>query len=245
MKQFDIFITVAPKDYHKIPYVIKALETNISNISEIVLCSPTHIENTSIKQLRDDEVYKIDRSRIKFRSNWCSQQFLKLFQTVTKNEYYLTIDCDTIVNRPLEFFSNDKPIWYVGWEQNHQPYYIFNEKMFGFGRVYNHTFLADMNFFNRNIIQNLLDDYCSGNPDIFLEKAYSIIDENCHPSEADIYGNYFYLKYPDFYEIRQLKSKYAGRNMQSENNWNEYELSQIIENLKGKDVDTFGFHSWS
>jgi hypothetical protein len=239
--KFDVFITCAEKDYHKLKYVIKSLD-NLDGVDEVVICSPSKID-LDIKQIRDCDVLNFDKNKINYRPNWCFQQFLKLFQQVTKNEYYLTIDADTFINKKLNLFNGDNPIWYVGWEQNNLPYYVYNERMFRFGRVYDHTFLADMNFFNRNKIEHLLIDY-NYTIESFFNKSCEIINSNCYPSEADIYGNYCYLKFPNFYEIRKLNTKYYGKSINNGENWAITEIEDLLNKVKDSDLDTFSLHSW-
>ena len=87
--QFDVFIVSAPKDHNKLPYVIDSIRTNLcDSCGEIIVVSPTPIDIKieGVKQFRDEEVLTIQRNLIPHRPNWIFQQFLKLFQDVTKND---------------------------------------------------------------------------------------------------------------------------------------------------------------
>lgn len=81
--KFDIFITAAPKDYNKLPYVLSSIHQNIKGFDEIIICSPTEIY-LDVKQVRDKDILDINLSKINYRSNWIYQQFLKLFQFITE-----------------------------------------------------------------------------------------------------------------------------------------------------------------
>jgi len=254
--KFDIFITAAPKDYNKLPYVLSSIHQNIKGFDEIIICSPTEIY-LDVKQVRDKDILDIDLSKINYRSKWIYQQFLKLFQFITENEFYLTIDADTIINKPLDFFCGSgffiKPIWYKGWDQNHQPYYNFNKQILGYERSVNHTFLADMNFFDRTLIYEMLwlfkdDNSYNSISEIrkhlvnnFIEKSVSVITNSCYPSEADLYGNFVFKEYPDLYQIRQLKTDCKGKFGE----WTKEEIEERINIMKNTDFDTFSLHSWT
>lgn len=251
--KFDIFITAAPKDYNKLPYVLSSIHQNIKGFDEIIICSPSEID-LDIIQIRDQSILNIDISKINYRSKWVYQQFLKLFQFETINDYYLTIDADTIINKPLEFFVNVKPIWYKGWDQNHQPYYNFNKQILGYERVVDHTFIADMNFFNRILIDEML--YSLFNDNIifnsfgeirehlinkFIEKSISVINDSCYLSEAELYGNYVFKEESNLYQIRQLKTNCEGKFGE----WTKEEIEERINIMKNTDFDTFSLHSWT
>lgn len=149
---FDIFLACAPKDFNKLPYVVKSIVDNVKGFDKIVICSPTDIPPpiqakipyAFYNYLDQNVLPGIDRSGWEYRPNWHMQQYLKLFQEVT-GDWYLTWDCDTIACRSLPFYEDDKPIYYYGWEQRFEPYFKFQEKMIGIGRVGPHTFISDLN----------------------------------------------------------------------------------------------------
>lgn len=248
-QKFDVFLVCGTKDYVKLPYCVKAIRENIEGVDEIHLCTPSRIDIDGTIWHDEAEVLSIDKSRISHRPNWIYQQMLKLFQNVTTNDYYMTVDADTIINKPLSMFTEDgHPIWYVGWPQNHNQYYVYNKEMFGYDRHVDHTFLADMNFFNKNIINDMLNEF-GYTVDSFIEKSYDVIKHNtCYPSEADVYGNYFVKYHPDLYEIKSITTKMDGRQVSDLDDtqaWSEDEIRAKIESMKNVDVNTFSMHSWT
>jgi len=247
-KKIDVFIVCCKKDYLKLPYCVDSVRRNIKNIDEIHICSPEKIEVEGTIWHDEKDILHVDKSRISHRPNWVYQQLLKLFQNVTKTEYYLTIDSDTIVNRPIEFFNeNGNPIWYKGFPQNNYPYFRFMKEMFGLEKVVNFSFIADMNFFNKNLIAEMLNRY-GHTIESFLEKLYNITKhDECYIGEPELYGNYVMKYHPELYEIRQLKMRMYGKEVTDRNHvaWRDDEIRNGIEKLKAFDCDTFSMHSWT
>lgn len=247
--KYDIFLTCAPKDFLKLPYVLEAIENSLSGYDEIVICVPyPPPDSEKLRRVRwvgDQEVLPVNPMRWKYRPGWIYQQFLKLFQDETKNRWYVTIDCDTILNRPLPLFDGDKPIWYHGWPQHNHPYYNFNMEMLELENVYKGTFLADMNFFNKDLIAAMLKSK-GYTPMTFIEKSFDVIDDACYPSEADLYGQWVEEYRPGLYIHKQLRQRADGRTQFSaeENKWSETDIRKKINMYRDQDLDTIAMHSW-
>ncbi len=247
----SIFLACAPKDYFKLYGVVNSLLNNLDNIEDIHVCTPNKIIplniNFDISYHLDKEILPfVDPFKWKFRPNWIFQQMLKLFQNVTKNNYFVTFDCDCVLNRKLDLFNKTgNPIWYIGWEQNFQPYFTFSKKMFDFGRIAEHTFIADMNFFNKKIINEMLEKY-QYTPRTFIEKSYDIVSLNCHIAEPEIYGNFCTKYHPKLYEIRRLKQLKTGK-FQDDcliNNWTKEEILKTYIENKDNDYDVIQYQTW-
>jgi hypothetical protein len=239
--KFDIFITATEKDFNKLPFVVDSIYRfclNLQDLDQIYICSPNGTKFPFGISVKDSDVLSFDRERIKYRKNWCFQQFLKLFQNVTKNDFYYTIDADTIWNQPFELFSNGVPVWYIGWSQRNQPYYSFNSMMFPNTFEPRSTYLADMNLFSKSVIRNMLHKF-SYTQESFIDKACDIITEYCYPSEADIYGNYLYnFNVP--YCYKHLKTICNGKDRY----WEDSEIGDYINQMRLSNYDTFSMHSW-
>lgn len=249
MEKYDIFIACAMKDYIKVDLCLNYLNSHMKNFDKIYLVTPTcpdksKLEKYNIEYFNDKDVLDINPMKWKYRPNWIYQQFIKLFQNITKNDYYFTIDADVIINKDISMFSeNGKPIWYYGWEQNHEPYFNFQKKIFGFGRIANHTFINDTNFFNKKVIQNMLSRY-NFTIKSFIEKSYDIINNNCYPGEPELYGNYVLRYFPEMYEIKPLKTVNVGR-YQTDPFENVYSINEINEFINSnKEYDMIMLHSW-
>ena len=249
---FDIFLACAPKDFNKLPFVIDAVVRNIKGYDDIYICSPKVIPSGILEKIKvdykmvyDKDVLPIDRQGWKYRPNWLFQQHLKLFQRVT-SEWYLTLDCDTIINRPMTFFEGKKPVYWKGQNQFYGPYFIFQALMIGLPKISDTSFVADMNLIHRPLINEMLDknDYTI---DSFIAKSQKITDKYCHLGEPELYGSYCFKYYPDMYVERFLKQKSEGGRVQKTEDellWNESETVYRIKEIKKLDYDTWAFHSW-
>lgn len=251
-QKIDVFLPIAPKDLFRSRLVIKYLLRNVSDIATIHICTPTPI--LPIFETGEYDIrYHLDREILpyvtpqkwKFRPNWILQQFLKLFQNVTKTEYYMTIDCDAIITNRLELFEENRPIWYYGYDQCEPQYFEFNKKMFNLDRKATHTYIGDIGFFNKNIIQHLVN-YVNLTPQQIIEKSYDIISHNCHLSEFELYGNFVEMFYPGLYKPKRLKYLSTGK-LQSDpydTNWSLDEILQLIQRGSSEKYDIVNMHSW-
>ena len=250
---FDIFLACAPKDYNKLPFVVESIIKNIEGYDKIFVCAPEMPPSEIQDKLPNDCSFHLDnnvlpgcdRSLWRFRPNWLFQQHLKLFQQVTQ-DWYLTLDCDTIINRPMKFFENVSPIYWKGWNQFHAPYFIHMAFMIGLPKIDRRSCIADMNFIYRPIVNNILErnEYTI---ESFIAKSQEVTTEFCHIGMPELYGNYCAKYYPDFYTERFLKQKVFNARKQHKINdlvWKEVEIKNIIEQAKKLDVDTLAIHSW-
>jgi len=247
-KNFDVILPCAPKDFKKLPFVIESLELNLENKNKIFVVTPKQVKDkisdSNIVYTTDKEVLNLNPLAFKFRPNWIYQQLIKLFQNVTDTEYYLTFDVDGVLNRKLSMFEENNPIWYYGWRQNHLPYFLFNWYVLGLEKSNNHTFIGDMCFFNKKIINALLESR-GLTVKSFIERSSQIISLPVHISESEMYGS-FITKHFKNYKFKQLKQYQFGKNL-SDNNpnaWSEEEIKKLIGKYKNSDYDIIQMHSW-
>lgn len=247
--KFDVVICCGQKDYNKLPFCVDGVRRNIAGFDGIYIITPTAIDSLpgeGIRYFTDSQVLAVDTSRWKYRPRWMYQQFLKMFQQVSCNEYYVTIDADVILLRPLEFFDGDGlPIWYLGRDQNHKPYFTFQKKMLGFGRVYDHSFINDMNLLNRLIIADMLRRY-GMTVDSFLKKSFRIINKRCFMAEPELYGNYAVKHFPGLYSFRQLSTCFEGKSQDdpSEKVWSDESIRKFIDEKRKQGFDLVALHSF-
>jgi hypothetical protein len=247
--KFDVVICCAQKDYHKLPIVVDAAMENIIGFDTLYIITPTPIEHFSYDRIRyftDKEVLDIDTSKWRFRPRWIYQQFLKLFQKVSVNDYYVTLDADVIILRPLPFFDDrGKPIWYFGRDQRHEPYFAFQKKMFGFGKTYEKSFINDMTFLRRSIIDEILS-YCGMTFESFLQKTYKVINRKCMLSESELYGSYIAKFHSGLYEFRTLATFFEGRHSKDYGNamWNDEDMRRLVLEKKQSGFEIVAMHSW-
>lgn len=289
MELFDIFIPTVPKDFHKLKFLLQSIRENISGFDKIHISVPDVEQYYNFYRMEfspnKNSVYKrnpnyhggihvhpeknildIDISKFKYRPNWLYQMYLKMFQNVTENDLFLTIDSDVIINRPVKLFSesiqhketldgvdiygiSNKRLLWMGWEQNHRPYFEFQEKMLNLPREYPHTFINDTNFMSKSIIKEMLERN-SYTQESFIEKSFDVIHgphgTGCFPAEPEIWGQYAMKYHSDKYEPYQMKTIGIGRPVSTieEVAWSDADIEQQIEEMKTKDVDMFMLHSW-
>jgi hypothetical protein len=248
MNDFDILIPSSPKDLHKVKYVIesakKHIKDDIGNIYIVTPFMPKEEDKLEdVIYIMDHEVlddYGIKLRDIPFKPTWMFQMMIKLFNSVTENDRYLVVDSDLFFNKPISFFDeNKKPIFYLGRNQNHSHYFRFMQKMFGFGRVYPHSFISEVMLFDRNITTHMFNGLPKKE---FIQKFISNINSNDYPACFETFGNYTVVNFPDKYEIKHFTMDLEGR---LKKNWTEDEIKQRLEFFsKNPNVDVFTLHTW-
>jgi hypothetical protein len=251
---FDIFIPCAEKDYYKLQAVIQSAFFNLKNdgLHRIFVCTPNvhgeFIKYPDVVYVTDDDCLSVNRSAWKHRPNWQYQMCLKLFQQVT-SDLFLTIDSDTIINRPLDLWDESgKPIWYYGWDQDNKPYHKFDELMIGIGNVAPFSFIGDMCFMNREIINEIIDYSPAYDAKSWITEAQRITTPDCYMAEGELYGSFCYVHHPDMYTWKKLKqAPCEGRSNKERDSFGKYTEQEIIDRIKkykSMDYDTFSIHSW-
>lgn len=249
-KPFDVFLVCAIKDVVKLPFVVNSIIKYVLNINSIHICTPRPIDNLNIDfpiyYHTDKNVLDIDPLKWKFRPNWIYQQMLKLFQNVTDSNFYLTVDSDNVFTNTISLFNDkNRPVWYKGWDQNNQQYYNFNTKIFNLPKTADHTFIADMGFFNKHAIKYMLHVNNMTVED-FLNKSYEIINASCHISESELYGQFAATYLPGMYEIKNLKQFKNGKHDDDPDAviWSDREIKETLARYGAKEYDVVQFHTW-
>lgn len=242
---FDVLVVVAEKDFTKLPFVIDSIQKNIRGFSKLYCVSnepvPDHLRREGVGYFLDMDVVKFDFNKINLqkRRGWYRQQMIKLFQNITVDNY-LSVDADVIVNKPLEPLLRGKPVFFFGKDQHHVPYFDLMQRVFGLGREYPHSFISEMMFFKRSVIQHLLSTY-NFTADGFFARVMAEVNRQSHPSgfsEFELYGNYVMKHFKDLYQIKQLNTEVNGKHAK----WTEAEIRQQIAAHSDKDI--ISMHTW-
>lgn len=236
--QYDVLIPVAPKDYNKVPFVVESLRYLEPQPQNIYVVSPDGIQVKDTIGYCDYEVLSLDPLQSKYyRPQWVFQQFIKLFQDVTKESLYLVVDSDLIFNRKFDVFPKGRT-FFLGIDQNHKPYFNLMKQLFGFGRVYPHSFISEVMLFDKSVTQEIAPS---------VESLYSevceLIDtrgQNYLIADYELYGNYVTEYFPQLYSIKYIKTKLSGLYAQ----WNDDMVYNIITSMSSQDYDTFTIHTW-
>ena len=235
--KYDILILCKNDDLNKIKYLIKSIKMNIIGYDDIYLITPDKVNIDGVINITDYEVIeKKYKENIKHRPNWIFQQYIKLFQDVTKNDYYVVIDSDIYLNKKIEIFTNNIPSFFIGRDQYHQQYFNFS-KEFGISKLYEKSFISEIMVFDKRKIREFLSKI-DITTDLFLEKSNNIIDKNCYISEFEFYGNMILKYYNDSYNIKNLNTMLSGKHSR----WEDYEIEYLISS--NKNFDIISYHTW-
>lgn len=247
---FETVIPCAPIDLNKLPYVVGAL-IQYTDTSGVHVITPAPFEVPRLPSTKDcpvtihadKDVLDFDHTRFKYRPNWIYQQFLKLFQNVTETDWYLVIDADLIFADYVNVFAGEQPIFLLGNDQLHEPYFCFTQRLFGFGKTFYYSFLSECTLYNKHLISDMLAYGGYLGKYEFLERAVEIIDGGCYPAESELYGSFVNLAYPGLYTFHHLRTALGGK--YGNRPYTEKEIEDRIRevnSLGGADILTI--HSW-
>ena len=144
--------------------------------------------------------------------NWYYQQFLKMgYARHCDAEYYLCWDSDTVPLRKIELFSADgKPYLDVKNEYNN-TYFITIERLFGFSKIIQKSFISEHMFFNVALMKEMLDeiDRTSYEGDNFGQKIINAVgSDNLNQgfSEFETFGSWVGMRHSSAYKLRDWRS---------------------------------------
>lgn len=151
-------------------------------------------------------------------AKWYFQQFLKMgiCNRPDLMENYLIWDSDTILLRPITFFSDDRKTLFT--KQLHKyrkPYFVTLHKILREQRRVDFSFIAQHMMINKQIMAemiNKIDVDSPFNSSWVWKILKSIFEENSSRfsppipefSEYETYGNYITNNYPEMVEHREL-----------------------------------------
>jgi hypothetical protein len=253
MTKYDIVLVAHEKDFGNLKFIIEQAETNLVDSENIHLILSERTPYTDLELLKtltkkpvyihkESDVLQIDRSRLKYRPNWIYQMLLKMLQNVTQNENFLIIESDCVILQPVSFFDNDKTTFYLCRDQNHQPYFNFNNKILGIGREYNHSFISEFMMYNKSKVKEMITKAGCNNTEEFVNLIYNTVDVDCYPADYELYGNFCYKFFPNEFEVRKIDFGFFGREAREKPFWDDNEIKFLIENNKNKPV--ISFHTW-
>ena len=242
---FDVVITVAEKDFNKLPFVLKAIEANVQAVNNYYLISqliiPQKYMGFGAKSYLDASVIDFDFSKITMRNRrgWYRQQFIKLFQQVSSDNY-LVIDADALIHKPL-IINERHPDFYIGRDQLHQPYFDLMKTVFGLDRVYNHSFISEMMYFKRGVIDEIVK--ICGSKNDFFDACVEVINSAGNVSgfsEYELYGNYVTKYHSAEYGYKQINVCHNWKRRL----WSNEEIIAIMRKYKNNDCELITMHSW-
>lgn len=238
---FDIVILSSEKDFNKLKYVYESIVCNVVDVFDdvYVITDKPYCLNNDVIHYLDDDVLEIDRSAIGYRPGWIAQQYLKLFQGVSKHDCYLVVDADVIFNRPISIFEHGRPSFFGGRDQHHLPYFEYTKRMLNLGRVYPYSFINEFMLFDRRIIADILSGFNNDKFE-FIRRSNEIINSRCYLSEYELYGNYVCEHYRGRYNYKRVRTRLNGKR----GLWSDRAIEDKIAVFADSDYDVFTIHSW-
>jgi Family of unknown function (DUF6492) len=233
-----VLIPLAKKDIFVATHCIDSIKQNLLHpISRFVIIGQDSEEirklakDKNIEYICENEVLgKYLDIPIIAQKGWLKQQLIKLlaFEFIDASNI-LVHDADTIMLRPVSYFENEMPIYYLADEYT-KKYYSFIEKFFGKITRAPRSFVAHSMLLQRHIRADLDEKMRELHGKNFIDSMLDMINfENYHAfSEYEIYGNflnhfhkgefktrYWYnvknKKFPNN-EIQKIKSHYKRFN---------------------------------
>jgi hypothetical protein len=219
MNKFDIIIPVGINEIPLIENVIKLVTSNVKGFNKIYLV--TQDKNLKINNcitinedifpfVKEDIVKIIGESR---RIDWVYQQLLKLYViNVIPNclDNILIIDADVFILKELDFMSDNKPIFTVGYEHTFE-YHEHSKRLHpSLIRIHEeYSGVSHHMLFNKNYLKELFklveDFHNKSFFNVFLESIDSTDKNDLKCSEYEIYFNFMCLYHPNNIIIRHLK----------------------------------------
>jgi len=254
---YSVIIPSTLKDFNKISFVLTSLKNYLipQPTEYIVIYEECSIDICDhiydyVDCIEEKGVLNFEKITPNYhRPGWIYQQFLKLFNFIS--DYYLVVDSDLILNRPLNIFHEDgKPFFFLGRDQNHQPYFNYSKSVLGIDRNYNHSFISELMFMQKSICIELLNTFgkhnnIEGATEQLLKTLYYFTCENCNkqfiPGDYEIYGNFIQQFDPTLYHIKKIKTRLFG---QHGGVWTDTQIQDKVDEIKNEDCDTFTIHTW-
>ena len=246
---YDILIPAHEKDFVKLRFVHDSIIKNIEGFNGIFCITnvkvPKNLKISGVQYFTDNEVIDFDfslfRGTIQKRTGWYRQQFVKLFQNVTGDEYLVT-EADNIYNQKVNILEDDKPIFYLGKDQNHVPYYNITQKLLGYGREYNYSFINEIMYIKRRYVKELVG-LTKFNKYGFFELFAAELNrtqEVSGSSDYDLYGNFVAKYHKDEYLYKHVNTVVTAKHKI----WTEKEITDQINLHKDSDNVLIKIHSW-
>jgi len=246
---YDILIAMAEKDFIKFSFVYNSIIQHLEGFDTVHCVTPVRVPMKlrieGVQYSLDEEAIDFDFSNckgiIKERTNWYKQQFIDLFQVVT-SDHYLQVDADICFNRKVNVIENGKPSFLFGKDQDHTPYRELTQKLFGFGREYPYSFINEMMYFKRDVIQSLVETTGLNKYGVFelIINEVNKTQEESGFSEYDTYGNYVVKYFKDSYNYTHLNVLRTSKRRL----WKKEEMQTLINKHKNSDYDVIAYHSY-
>jgi len=252
----DVLIPVKELDYDVLPYVINSIRTYVKHpIGGIfVVGSPnTKLEeiclNNNCKLIDENIILPIKKSDIIYsvqtknetldRSGWLFQQLLKWSgDIICQNEYYLTLDADTVLIRPQIFEYKGKIIFNCS-DEYHKPYFEFIKKVLGLKKSLPVSVTSHHMIFQKKKLFEIKQEIEKRTNEKWYYGIINNIDKNeiSAVSDYETYGQYVISKF----RSEVILEYWFNKPMRRDQLRNIHE----IENLNSSRFKSLSFHHYN
>jgi hypothetical protein len=222
----------------------------------VVTPEPEQLAGLPITAVADDEVFKFNRRGN--TPNWIFQQFVKLFQGITKNDLYLVVDSDLVFIKPFRVFSDNGKmfLWRYSYSGNTESAYRMVTEALGIKRVLP-SMMSHFMMFDRTICRGILDEFarlhpvCEGKS---LESCFydwvvdmmSLPEDKFALSEWELYANFAVQKHRGRYELKEITGWDLPVYVPVTKNYAQGLIGQAISEIEKKvykEIDVLTIHS--
>lgn len=207
----DVVIPFHPKDIDTLPWCIEGIRSNLPASRVLVIGSAASrplLKKYDVEFVDEDAVIpglKLSSHSGK-RWGWYFQQILKLgIADHVTTDHYLAVDADTVFLRTTPLFSaSGKPLYATSESiDHHKPYFEGFERLMGFQAEREYSFVVHHMLFNKQRVIEMREMFTGGPP--WYAAIIDRMNQGLPFSEYETYGHYLKHKYPDDFELRQLR----------------------------------------
>lgn len=226
----------------------KSIKAKIEEKGFLFLDENNVLEGLSINSVKE---LLLENGIEEKNAGWYLQQFIKYsISYISKNEYYLVWDADTIPLSPIDFFDKDGHPFFNLKREYFKYYFDFIESCLGIKKAIDESFISEHMIFNRNIVIEIMKkierkstEYSSSGKNFWKSVIKcNLKNKNVNQrffSEFETYGTYIENYYPELYQKRKISTLRVGASFIGfDFDWN------IVEWLS-KDFDTISFEKWA
>ncbi len=206
----DVVIPIIAKDLHILPLCLEGVRRQVAHpVRQIYIVAPaddvirqfcaahdlSFVDEASVLGFTPKDLgleIHDAQGRLRNRSGWLFQQFIKLSGQVGTSRYYLCIDADHVLIHPHTFLTADgRTVFYMSYEE-HQPYYENIHRLLPDLPLDRLSYVDHKMLFDKEQLQTLHQALSARSGKSWTQTVLDSYDRNCHAgfSEFELYGNF-------------------------------------------------------
>lgn len=219
---FDIVIVAHSKDKTSLLLLLKSIKMYVRGVNNIYLIAKENFVGTDVIFVNEENFMFKKENVVNilteigcpiYKHGWYYQQLLKFYSYTSipgLTEYFLILDADIIFINLVNFFHDDVPYLTMG-SGYHEPYFEhMNRLLPDLTRQTEYGGICHHMIFKKSILNSLFAKVEKIHNMPFWRAFLSCLNFKnaksfCCASEYEIYFNYVFKFYHNFYELRQLK----------------------------------------